>query len=381
MAEIPSTKEHFSWPELPVMPVGNKLPPRPLKQYFLSVLALLLYVAPFMLGAHFIEPLIQNEALRKLAVACFFFFGGLSIVLIFAATPTLVASLYQKREFKQAESLCRLYLAYVGNFSPYSLEKAFMEGLLAEVLRTQGKFEEAEKYVRVGILTCLHNEAYKKMAPNRYKDEKLKELAKVLEQSECPQTKAMLYETFGSILRNRKMIKQAVEAGKWSVKMLEENMHSTQFNITANRAVSGGRVGEQLKKQVALALASAQYELALSHLDDGSPEAALNLLKKAQKIRQEHTGMPLYQANVYSALGQTYLALNENVKALKSAQEALCLLDKVTLPVEYLARAKALKISGLAQSKLGKETDAKKLAYESDQIRKRWLSPGDPELE
>lgn len=128
-----------------------------------------------------------------------------------------------------------------------------------------------------------------------------------------------------------------------------------------------------------LALASTQYELALTYLAEDNYEQALPLLKSARKIREEHPNTPYYMANVLSALGRAYILTDEKEKALKCGQEALALLENAKFPVEQLARARALDIMSKANSSKGKLENSKRLGLEAKEIRERWLAPADPE--
>jgi tetratricopeptide (TPR) repeat protein len=383
VSDLPATNSNFSkdtfvWPEeaLQQKLSGKKMPTRAIKQKLLSAFVLILYIAPIMIAATLIEPHFKNELMKKAVSICVFFFGGLSIVMVFSTAPSLVANLYQQRRLKQAESLCRLYLFLVGNFSPYSYETALMYGLLAEVLKADARFDEAEKVIRLGIEACVVNENLTASStlediPDNYKKLAQQSLALAMP------TKGMLYETFGSILRDKKMYKQALEAGKRSVTTIEDKLRQAQTIPRDTTRI--GMLSPDIIKPMKLALASTQYELALTYLAENNYEQALPLLKSARKIREEHQSTPYYMANVLSALGRVYISTNETEKALKCAQEALALLENAKLPVEHLARARALDIMSRASSSKGKLEDSKRLGIEAKEIRKRWLAPADPE--
>ncbi len=378
VTDFPSTSEPFRWPELPVTVTDNKLPVRKPKEKFLSFLMLVLYLGPLVIAAALIEPLVTNELLRKSIVFCVFFFGGLSVVVLFSSLPALVANFYQKRQLKQAENLCHLYLFTVGNFSPYSLEKALMQGLLAEVLRAEGRFDEAEKEIRAGIITCLLNEQVGKVSPEQIKSEQIRKALEASVDLNMP-TKGMLYESFGAILRDKKMYKEAIEAGKISLKIIADKINLYQIKQSSSFEPKSSESSRN--KQIQLALASAQYELALSYLADQNHEHALTLLKNARKLREEHTSSIHYLANVLSALSRAYLADEEKEKARKTAQEALDLLKETKFPVEQLAKARALHTLGLVYRSMDKPEAAKNLTLEASEIRLKWLAPGDPEMD
>lgn len=383
VSNLPATNSNFSkdtfvWPEeaLHQKLSGKKMPARAIKQKLLSAFVLILYIAPIMIAATLIEPYFKDELLKKAVSICVFFFGGLSIVMVFSTAPSLVASLYQQRRLKQAESLCRLYLFLVGNFSPYSYETALMYGLLAEVLKADARFDEAEKAIRLGIEACVVNENLTASStlediPDNYKKLAQQSLALAMP------TKGMLYETFGSILRDKKMYKQALEAGKRSVKTIEDKLRQAQTIPKDTTRI--GMLSPDIIKPMKLALASTQYELALTYLAESNYELALPLLKSARKIREEHESTPYYMANVLSALGRVYISTNETEKAFKCGQEALALLENTKLPVEHLARARALDIISKASYSKGKLEDSKRLGIEAKEIRERWLAPADPE--
>ncbi len=383
VSDLPDTNSNFSkdtfvWPEeaLQKKLSGKKMPARALKQKLLGAFVLILYIAPIMIAATLIEPHFKNELLKKAVSICVFFFGGLSIVLVFSTAPSLVASLYQQRKLKQAESLCRLYLFLVGNFSPYSYETALMYGLLAEVLKADARFDEAEKMIRLGIEACVINENLTVSSSLEDIPDQYKKLAQQSLALSMP-TKGMLYETFGSILRDKKMYKQAVEAGKRSIKSIEDKLRHAQTIPKDTTRI--GILSPDIVKPMILALASTQYELALTYLAENNYEQALPLLKSARKIREEHQSTPYYMANVLSALGRVYISLNETEKALKCGQDALALLENAKLPVEQLARSRALDVMSKASSNKGKLNDSKRLGLEAKEIRERWLAPADPE--
>lgn len=383
MADLPDSssnfsKDNFVWPEESLLRKlgGKKMPDRSVKQQLLGASVLILYLAPIMIAAELINPHINGELLRKVVSICVFFFGGLSIVMVFSTAPSLVARLYQQRKLKQAETLCRMYLFLVGNFSPYSYETALMYGLLAEVLKADARFDEAEKVIRLGIDACVINENLTSSSsleeiPDQYKKMAQQSLALAMP------TKGMLYETFGSILRDKKMYKQAVEAGKRSIKSIEDKLH--QIQTIPKDATRIGILSPDVIKPMKLALASTQYELALTYLAEDNYEQALPLLKSARKIREEHPNTPYYMANVLSALGRAYILTDEKEKALKCGQEALALLENAKFPVEQLARARALDIMSKANSSKGKLENSKRLGLEAKEIRERWLAPADPE--
>lgn len=378
MTDFPNSqyKEGFLWPEQSVLPLEGKVPKRSSKQKLLGLLVLAMYLAPLMIAAALIEPHLTNVLIRKAVTICVFFFGGLSIVMVFSMAPSLVANLYQSRRLKQAESLCRSYLFFVGNFSPYSNETSLMYGLLSEVLKAQAKLDEAEKAIRAGIEACLIGENFSSAKALEEIPDQYKKLAQQSISLAMP-TKGMLYETFGSILRDKKMYKEAVEAGKRSVKMLEDKLREMQ-TVSQNPSRLGV-MSVDTNKPMMLALASTQYELALTYLAQNSHEQALPLLKSALKIRQEHPNTAYYKANVLSALGRVYLLSDQADKAKTCAQEALDLLKEPKLPVEELARARALAVMSQASSTTGKIEESKRLSLQAKEIRERWLAPTDPE--
>lgn len=355
---------------------SRKMPERSVKQKLLFALVLIMYIAPIMIAASTIEPMIQNEIAKKLVSIGIFFFGGLSIVMVFASVPSLVASLYQNRNLKQAENLCKLYLFLVGNFSPYSYETAMMYGLLAEVLKAQNRLDEAEIAIRAGIEACLINENISTSSSLEEIPDKYKNLAKQSLALAMP-TKGMLYETFGGILRDKKMYKQALEAGKLSVKMLEDRLRELQ--TMSRDSIDLSAKSGNAQKSMLLALASTQYELAITYLNQENHEQALPLLKSARKIREEHPNTPYYLANVLSAIGRAYLLSGEQEKALKCGQDALSILKNAQKPVEELAKARALQVISKANSSAGKLEESKRLSLQAKEIRERWLAPNDPE--
>jgi len=379
MADLPTPINHkksFLWPEQTVQLTEGKLPKRSTTQKLLGFLVMAMYLAPLMIAATLVEPHLKNEILRKAVTICVFFFGGLSIVMVFASAPSLVAGLYQIRRLKLAESLCRLYLFFVGNFSPYSNETALMYGLLGEILRAQTKPEEAEKAIRTGIEACLICENLSSAKALEEIPDKYKKLAQQSISLAMP-TKGMLYETFGSILRDKKMYKLAIEAGKRSIKMIEDKLRELQ--TVPKDSTQFGTLQTNTQKPMLLALASAQYELALTHLAENNCEPALPLLKSACKIRQENPNTPYYLANVLSALARVYLLSDQSDKAIKHAQEALDMLKDPKLPVEELARARALAVMSKAKANSGKLEEAKRLNLQAKEIREHWLAPTDPE--
>lgn len=369
-------KDTFLWPEQTVQLVEGKLPKRGSKQKLLGFLVLIMYLAPLMIAASLIEPHLKNEFLKKAITVCVFFLGGLSIVMVFASAPSLVAAFYQKRRLKQAESLCRLYLFFVGNFSPYSNETAFMYGLLGEVLRAQAKPDEAEKAIRAGIEACLVGENLCSAKALEEIPEKYKNLARQ-SISLCMPTKGMLYETFGSILRDKRMYKLALNAGKRSIKMVEDKLHELQ--TLPKDSTRLGKMTMDAEKPLLLALASTQYELALTYLAENNHEQALPLLKSALKIRQENPNTPYYKADVLTALGRVYLLMEQSDKAQSFAKEAFDLLENTKLPVEELARARALAVLSQIATNTGKPEESKKLGLQAKKIREHWLAPTDPE--
>lgn len=371
-----NSKENFVWPEQTVQLVQGKLPKRNFKEHLLAILVLAMYLAPMMITAALLEPHFKNELLRKAITICVFFFGGLSIVMVFATAPSLVANLYHRRRLKEAESLCRMSLFFVGNFSPYSNETVMMYGLLGEVLKAQGKLNDAEKAIRSGISACLVTDNLSSSRSLEDIPDNYKRFAQQSISLAMP-TKGMLYETFGSILRDKKMYKQAVEAGKRSIKMIEDRLRELQTVPKDESKL--GMISIDAQKPMLLALASAQYELALTHLAENNCELALPLLKSACKIRQENPNNPYYLANVLSAMGRVYLLSDQSDQAIKHAQEALDMLKEPKLPVEEIAKARALAVISKAKAISGKLEESKRLGLQAKEIREHWLAPTDPE--
>lgn len=376
MADLPSKTESFRWPELPPLDPQTRLPAGSKKTRMMSFLMLALYLAPLIALVALVERQFTDAILKKLVPIPILFFGGLSIVMFFAAIPARISHLYYKRRLKEAEQLCRMYLFFVGNFSPYCLDTALMKGLLAEVLRASGRIEEAEKAIREGIVICLVSEQLPFVQTKNKEEEKLKEIAKSMEETSMP-TKGMLYETFGALLRDRKMFDKAIEAGKLSIKLVDEKLAKLPARQQASVL---DPTPAQRKMQLDLAMSSATYELGLTYLETGDHDQALSLFKKARTLREEHKSNLHYMANIISAIGRAYLAAGESSKAKKCAEEALALLTNTKLPVEELAKARALNVLSLAKNENGEGTEAKKLALQSQEIRQKWLAPGDPEL-
>lgn len=376
MSDLSTDTEVFSWPQMPPLDPQTRLPARNKQGKMLTLLMVALYITPLIALASLGEHLVSGPVLKKFVPILIMFFGGLSIVMLFSSLPALVASFYQNRKLKEAELLCRIYLFSVGNFSPFSLETALMHGLLSEVLLAQCRLKEAEKAARDGIVCCLGNEQYSTVPPTSAEAEKYKTMIESYDNLSMP-TKGMLYETFGTVLRNQKNYDRAIEAGKISVKLIEEKLHKFDFDSTSKPKDSNSSLR---KKQFALAHASTLYELGLTYLCTNNLEQSMLLFKKSLKIRLEYTNSPHYTANIYSAIARAYLADGEKEKAISAAKEALELLKQIKLPVEELAKARALSVLSEAEQQLGKIESGKKLAIESKEIRQKWLFPGDPEL-
>lgn len=303
----------------------------------------LAYVGLFILVSFLLERLCPWQQFRPFISVGTMMFGGLLFVILLHGLPILTAVYMFNRRLPLAENNARLALAFHRLVAPGSREVALQLSLLAEVLRMQGRFADAEATI--------------------------KEALSLLEGVADSQS-AQAHEILGSILRDQGKNSLALENGRKAVTLMEELL-----------AAYNGDESDRLKR----ALANASLELGRSLNSSSSSEAALEFLHRALTIRQE-LGGGRWLADVYSELACSYLALGELKEAECAAQSALAQFQDKNVGAEdalSLARAQAAAFRVVLQSperSREERAGAEAMMEEARAVRKSLLLPGDPEL-
>lgn len=288
-----------------------------------------------------------------------FLLGGL------VGLPVLISLLALNRKLKAAENLAKFGLAAHQAVSPQSGRTVLHLGLLAEVLRGQGRFAEAEATVREAIDLLPPTSAGQQSSADGASGEEAIQAGQI-------------YELYGSILRDQNRYSEALKAGKKGCEMLE-----------ALKDLPGKQVA------VSEALATSYYELARTLNFTGQPEDAITLLHLALDLRGEKLGEveeaksegrgDRHKASVLAELSRAYLMSGEFKEAECAADQAKTKLVVSEQPEDQLARARVvLAMADVLRQSPDKSAEERSqiqtLRAEALAIRKKWLSSKDPEL-
>jgi tetratricopeptide (TPR) repeat protein len=257
--------------------------------------------------------------------------------------PVLISLLALNRKLKAAENLAKFGLAAHQAVSPQSSKTVLHLGLLAEVLRGQSRFAEAEGTVR---------EAIDLLQPTASGEEAIQA--------------GQIYELYGSILRDQTRYSEALKAGKKGCEMLEELK---------------GMPGKETV--VAEALSNSYYELSRTLNFTGQPEDAITLLHLALDLRGE--SVDRHKASILAELSRSYLMSGEFKEAECAVDQAMLNLSGTEQPEEQLARARViLAMADVLRQSPEKSAEERSqiqtLRAEALAIRKKWLASKDPEL-
>ena len=261
-----------------------------------------------------------------------------------------------RRRLNAAEKLAKFCLYVSQSRVSSNLDAAWSLALLAEVLRCQGRFAEAEATARQAI------EMYQKC-----------EVDLVQTSADSAERRAFSHELLGAILRDLGRYSDALKMGKKSCEMLEQIQNEC---ATTNSA---------------LGLADCYYELSRTLNYTGQPDDAITLLHQALVLRGvegevlEVKSPDRYVANILAELSRSYLMSGEFKEAQCAADKAMACLSTGDDAEEQLARARVILAVAdvLKQSpeKTAEErSQATSLRAEALAIRKKWLSTKDPEL-
>jgi tetratricopeptide (TPR) repeat protein len=300
-------------------------------------------------------------------------------MLLLPVLQPLVSLFTLSRKLNAAERVAKFCLLVAQSRADNSLDAAWSLALLAEVLRCQGRFAEAEATAREAI------EMYQQCEP---------ELAQA--STEKSEQKALTHELFGTILRDLGRYSEALKAGKKSCEMVEQ--------IQKDCATTNSP----------FILADCYYELSRTLNYTGQPDDAITLLHQALDLRggtEEETveetndvnrgsesievakdkaaakikSADRYKANILAELSRSYLMSGEFKEAQCAADSAMTNLivsdhaeDQLTRARVILAVADVLKQS--PEKTQEERSKATAMRAEALAIRKKWLSAKDPEL-
>jgi len=304
-------------------------------------------------------------------------------LLLLPVLQPLVSLFTLSRKLNAAERVAKFCLLVAQSRADNTLDAAWSLALLAEVLRCQGRFAEAEATAREAI------EMYEQCQP---------ELAQA--STEKAEQKALTHELFGTILRDLGRYSEALKAGKKSCEMVEQIQKDC---VTTNSP---------------FILADCYYELSRTLNFTGQPDDAITLLHQALDLRggaeeeqeeeqEEETAdanggsessevakdkaaaksksADRYKANILAELSRSYLMSGEFKEAQCAADSAMTNLivsdhaeDQLTRARVILAVADVLKQS--PEKTPEERSKATAMRAEALAIRKKWLSAKDPEL-
>jgi tetratricopeptide (TPR) repeat protein len=300
-------------------------------------------------------------------------------MLLLPVLQPLVSLFTLSRKLNAAERVAKFCLLVAQSRADNSLDAAWSLALLAEVLRCQGRFAEAEATAREAI------EMYQQCEP---------ELAQA--STEKSEQKALTHELFGTILRDLGRYSEALKAGKKSCEMVEQ--------IQKDCATTNSP----------FILADCYYELSRTLNYTGQPDDAITLLHQALDLRggtEEETveetndvnrgsesievakdkaaakikSADRYKANILAELSRSYLMSGEFKEAQCAADSAMTNLIVSDHAEDQLARARViLAVADVLRQSPEKTPEERSKATamraEALAIRKKWLSAKDPEL-
>lgn len=274
-----------------------------------------------------------------------------SVMLLLPILQPLVSLFTLRRKLTAAERLAKFCLSVSQSRGDSSLDAAWSLALLAEVLRCQGRFAEAEATAREAI--DMYQQCEKDVAQAA---------------TEKAEQRALTYELLGTILRDLSRYSEALKVGKKSCELVEQIQNES---ATTNSP---------------LILADCYYEISRTLNHTGQPEDAITLLHKALDLRGGVSeGADRYKANILAELSRSYLMSGEFKEAQCAADSAMANLivgehaeDQLTRARVILAVADVLKQSPEITPE--ERSKATAIRAEALAIRKKWLSAKDPEL-
>lgn len=300
-------------------------------------------------------------------------------MLLLPVLQPLVSLFTLSRKLNAAERVAKFCLLVAQSRADNTLDAAWSLALLAEVLRCQGRFAEAEATAREAI------EMYQKCDA---------ELAQA--SAENAEQKALTHELLGTILRDLGRYSEALKAGKKACEMAEQMQKDA---ATTNSP---------------FILADCYLELSRTLNFTGQPDDAITLLHQALDLRggteedlEGETGdvdgqsgdsdaakdkpatksksADRYKANILAELSRSYLMSGEFKEAQCAADKAMANLSVSDHAEDQLARARViLAVADVLKQSPEKTAEERSKATamraEALAIRKKWLSAKDPEL-
>ncbi|MDQ5935832.1 MAG: MalT-like region [Cyanobacteriota bacterium erpe_2018_sw_21hr_WHONDRS-SW48-000092_B_bin.40] len=300
-------------------------------------------------------------------------------MLLLPVLQPLVSLFTLSRKLNAAERVAKFCLLVAQSRADNTLDAAWSLALLAEVLRCQGRFAEAEATAREAIAMYQQCDA---------------ELAQA--SAEKAEQKALTHELLGTILRDLGRYSEALKAGKTACEMAEQMQKDS---VTTNSP---------------FILADCYLELSRTLNFTGQPDDAITLLHQALDLRggteedlEGETGdvdgqsgdsdaakdkpatksksADRYKANILAELSRSYLMSGEFKEAQCAADKAMANLIVSDHAEDQLARARViLAVADVLKQSPEKTAEERSKATamraEALAIRKKWLSAKDPEL-
>lgn len=300
-------------------------------------------------------------------------------MLLLPVLQPLVSLFTLSRKLNAAERVAKFCLLVAQSRADNTLDAAWSLALLAEVLRCQGRFAEAEATAREAIEMYQQCDA---------------ELAQA--SAEKAEQKALTHELLGTILRDLGRYSEALKAGKKACEMAEQMQKDA---ATTNSP---------------FILADCYLELSRTLNFTGQPDDAITLLHQALDLRggteedlEGETGdvdgqsgdsaaakdkpatksksADRYKANILAELSRSYLMSGEFKEAQCAADKAMANLIVSDHAEDQLARARViLAVADVLKQSPEKTAEERSKATamraEALAIRKKWLSAKDPEL-
>ncbi len=291
-------------------------------------------------------------------------------MLLLPVLQPLVSLFTLSRKLNAAERVAKFCLLVAQSRADNTLDAAWSLALLAEVLRCQGRFAEAEATAREAIEIYQQCDA---------------ELAQA--SAEKAEQKALTHELLGTILRDLGRYSEALKAGKKACEMAEQMQKD---GATANSS---------------FILADCYLELSRTLNFTGQPDDAITLLHQALDLRggteedaqgevtevdedkpvAKSKSADRYKANILAELSRSYLMSGEFKEAQCAADKAMTNLIVSEHAEDQLARARViLAVADVLRQSPEKTPEERSKATamraEALAIRKKWLSAKDPEL-
>lgn len=291
-------------------------------------------------------------------------------MLLLPVLHPLVSLFTLSRKLNAAERVAKFCLLVAQSRADNTLDAAWSLALLAEVLRCQGRFAEAEATAREAIAMYQQCDG---------------ELAQA--SAEKAEQKTLTHELLGTILRDLGRYSEALKAGKKACEMAEQMQKD---GATTNSS---------------FVLADCYLELSRTLNFTGQPDDAITLLHQALDLRggtEEDTegeaaevdedkpatkskSADRYKANILAELSRSYLMSGEFKEAQCAADKAMTNLIVSDHVEDQLARARViLAVADVLRQSPEKTSEERSKATamraEALAIRKKWLSAKDPEL-